>query len=305
MINGIEIIDAHMHMFTARTLERKTKAIGLKGESYKKALTVWMDWFTEKYDSDLTDGNTDPPEKIAGDWAAELDRCGVDRALFIALDPDEEELTSFAAAQPERFFAFTTVDPFAPDAPAVLKKRIEDQGYRGLKLYPTTGGYNPSDKKFYPLFETVRELRIPVMLHYGITLSYDADLNWANPVHLHPVLKDFPEVSFIVPHFGAGYFQEVLFLAYHVQNIFLDTSGTNRWIEYLPYTIELKDVFRKALSVFGAERIIFGTDSRVLTRGYREAVLKEQLAILKALDTAEEELSLIMGGNIRRLIRED
>ena len=210
----------------------------------------------------------------------------------------------FVEARSDRFMAFTTLDPTEPDAPALLRRRIVEEGYRGLKLYPTTGLFDPSEKRFYPLFETARELGIPVMLHYGITLSYDSDLRYANPVLLHPVLKDFPEVPFIIPHFGAGYFREVLFLAYHVQNIYLDSSGTNRWIEYLPYSIELKDVFSRALTVFGVERLIYGTDSRILSRGYREGVLREQFGILKGLELTKEEISLVMGGNIKRLTGE-
>jgi len=179
---------------------------------------------------------------------------------------------------------------------------VQDEGYRGLKLYPTTDRYLPSDRSCYPLYEEARALGIPVLFHLGITLLFEADLRFANPIELHPVLKDFPDVSFVVAHFGAGYFREVLFLAYHVNNLYVDTSGRNLWVRYLPYPLTLEQAFRKSLDVLGARRILYGSDSRMLSRGYRKEVLQEQLRILRYLELDREEISLIMGGNARRLL---
>jgi predicted TIM-barrel fold metal-dependent hydrolase len=226
----------------------------------------------------------------------------VDKAVFVSLYPYEDELTEFMKTVPERFFAFATVDPRDSKAPELLRKRVLEEGYVGLKLYPTIMGFLPSDRSVYPVYEECRSLGIPVLFHLGITLQYESDLRFANPIELHPVLKDFPDVPFVVAHFGAGYFQEVLFLAYHVNNLYVDTCGKNVWVDYLPYKLSLSQVFERSLEVFGSEKIIFGTDSRMLSRGYRSKVLDEQLSILRSLELGKEEISLIMGANILRLI---
>ncbi len=231
----------------------------------------------------------------------ELDRHSVDKAFFIAMDQEQEELTTFLDAKQGRFFGFATLDPSMPEAPALLKKRVTEDGYRGLKLYPVSGHFLPSERSIYPVYEEAKSLGIPVMFHFGILLSYEADLRFAHPEQLHPVARDFPDIDFIIAHFGAGYFEEVLFLAYHLQNVYVDTSGTNRWLEYLPYRLVPADVFRKSLDIRGPDRIIFGTDSRMLSRGYRQAILKEQLSILRDLGLGRTEMELIMGGNIKRL----
>lgn len=301
MIDGIEIIDGHMHIFTSKFTERVKARVKEKGPEYEKAFGTWQEGFRRKYNTGFSEENDDPLEKIAADWCAELDRCGVDKALFIGLYPEEDELTDFIAAGKGRFTGFCTVDPLAPRAPELLRKRVKEEGYAGLKLYPPTQCFLPSDRAVYPLYEEAEALSIPIMFHLGITLSYDTDLRYADPLELHPVLRDFPEVNIIVPHFGSGYFRELLFLAYHVNNLYVDTSGTNVWVKYLPYQLELSEVFVRALDIFGPERIIFGTDSRMLTRGYREGVLKDQLEILRQSGLKREELSLIMAGNISRL----
>ena len=108
-------------------------------------------------------------------------------------------------------------------------------------------------------------------------------------------------MTFVVPHFGAGYFKELLFLGYHSPNVLVDTSGTNRWTEYRPDDLSLADVFRKTLFVFGPEKILFGTDSRMLSQGYRTSVLETQMRVLGELGLSGEEKALIMGGNAERV----
>jgi hypothetical protein len=302
MIEGIEIVDAHMHIMTAKTNRWIRQKLAARDQRYRRAFQLWSQGFQEKYDSELGEENEDPPEKIARDWIEELERNNVDRAVFVALYPEEDELTEVVRAEPGRFYAFATVDPKDPAAVQLLRRRVREEGYIGLKLYPTTMAILPSDRRLYPLYEECRSLNIPILFHLGITLQYDADLRFANPIELHPALRDFPDVPFIIAHFGAGYFQEVLFLAYHVNNLYVDTCGKNVWIDYLPYRITLSQVFERSLEVFGLERIIFGTDSRMLSRGYRKAVLEQQLSILRNLELGRQEISLIMGGNMLRLI---
>lgn len=302
MIDGIEIVDAHMHLMTAGTNSWFRQKLAEKDNGYRRAFELWSEGFQKKYNSELGEENDDPPEKIARDWVEELDRNDVDKAVFVSLFPEEDQLTEVLKAEPLRFYGFATVDPMNPKAPELLRRRILEEGYVGLKLYPTTMGFSSSDRAVYPVYEECRSLRIPILFHLGITLQYESDLRYANPIELHPVLKDFPELPFIIAHFGAGYFREVLFLAYHVNNLYVDTCGKNVWIDYLPYRITLSEVFEKSLEVFGPERIIFGTDSRMLSRGYRKMVLDQQLSILRSLELGKEEISLIMGANFMRLI---
>ena len=122
MIDGIEVVDAHMHLLTDQVSKRWQNRLAGRSEEYRRAFGKWRDWFARKYNSDLGEENTDPPEKIARDWAAELDRHGVDRAFFISLSDGQEELTDFLDADRERFHGFAAVDPCDPEAPAILRK---------------------------------------------------------------------------------------------------------------------------------------------------------------------------------------
>jgi predicted TIM-barrel fold metal-dependent hydrolase len=94
--------------------------------------------------------------------------------------------------------------------------------------------------------------------------------------------------------------REAMFLAYHTENICVDTSGTNNWRLYVPGEPSLEQVFRDALRAFGPQRILFGTDSTFFS-GYRKQIVEEQVGVLNRLDLSAEDRELMLAGNARRI----
>ncbi|GAF90203.1 unnamed protein product, partial [marine sediment metagenome] len=87
------------------------------------------------------------------------------------------------------------------------------------------------------------------------------DLRNMNPLTLWKVCSDFPTLNFVIPHFGACYWRELLQLCWQCPSVHVDTSGSNQWMRWMPYELTLKDLFRKSMETIGAERLIFATDS--------------------------------------------
>jgi hypothetical protein len=242
-------------------------------------------------------------EVAAARWLAALDRYGVQAAVFLALAPRPETLRRFAAQAPDRLFAFTFLDPRDADAAGVLEDDVLRRGFRGLKLYPSIQRFHAYDERAYPTYERAEALGVPVLFHFGVTLDYRSDLRFSNPLDLHAVARDFPDLPLIVAHAGAGFFRETLFLAYHCANVCVDTSGSGTWMRYLPRPLDLPEVLRRLLDVFGPRRILFGTDSRHASEGYRHWLLQSHLDALEALDVPDDARRAILGGNMARLLR--
>ena len=92
------------------------------------------------------------------------------------------------------------------------------------------------------------------------------DMRFSNPLDLHGVALQFPQVNFVVPHFGAGYFRETLMLGDLCLNVHVDTSSSNSWVRYAAGVRDLEEVFTRALEVFGPRRILFGSDSSAVAQ---------------------------------------
>ncbi len=303
MTVDVKVLDGHMHLLTADTHREESAWLPPMSPAVAAAARRRQ----ERYEREQAVPTAMPPEESVEDaaarWLAALDRCGVQAATFLALAPRPETLRRFVALAPDRLFAFTFVDPWEGDAATILEDDVLRRGFRGLKLYPSIQQFHVYDERAYPVYGRAEALGVPIVFHFGVTLDYRSDLRYSNPLDLHPVARDFPDLPLIVAHAGAGFLRETLFLAYHCTNVCVDTSGSGTWMRYLPRPVSLPDVLRRLLDVFGPGRILFGTDSRHASEGYRHWLLQSHRDALEALKVPDDAQRAILGGNMARLLR--
>lgn len=290
------IIDAHMHLMTAGMMRRAQQRASASRQVARDRARVRGQTFQER----IAQLEAITLADHARTWLDGFDQAGVSAGVFIAMGEANDELAEFVKLRPDRFYGCGSVlDPTHPDAARTVR-RFPSLGLSALKLYAPAYRIQLNDRVVYPIYEAAAECNLPIIIHFGITVGGFYDLTYANPLALTAPGRDFPEVTFIVAHFGAGFLREVLFLAYHTENLCVDTSGTNNWRLYVPGEPSLDQVFRDALRTYGARRILFGTDSTYFS-GYRKHIVEEQVAILDGLDLSEADRHLILAGNARRI----
>ncbi len=292
------IVDSHLHLVTAPMFGRIRDRLGALRPAVRDRMTGGGSPIARRLQA--LEGVTLAQQ--AQRWAAAFDRAGVAAGFFIAIGEGNEELAEFVRLNPSRFQAWGSVaDPTAAGAASVVRG-FRAWGLRGLKLYPPTQRFSASDRAVYPLYEAAAEQGLAVLFHFGITIAPIYDLRYANPLDLSAAANDFPEVTFVIAHCGAGFLREALLLAYHTENIWVDTSGTNNWREFTPGAPTLEAVFRDLVRTYGPRRIMFGTDSGV-PEEYRVAILKEQREVFDGLELGADDRAAIFGGNALRLFR--
>jgi len=290
------MIDAHLHLTTERMVRRFTeRQPTIREEALRRARPRGL---TSEERIKPVAGVT--LEQHAANWLAAFDQAGVAGGVFIAVGEGNDDMAEFLALNPRRLHGVGALaDPRHPDAARTVRT-FRERGLCGLKLYPPTQRFLPNDRAFYPIYEACATEGLSIIFHFGITVGAFYDLSYASPLPLSAVIKEFPEVTFVIAHFGAGFLRETLFLAYHTDNVCVDTSGTNNWRLFHPGEPSLEQVFRDALRAFGPERILFGTDSTVWG-GYRHHIVQEQLAVLDRLELSAEDRARILGDNARRV----
>lgn len=245
-------------------------------------------------------------------WQEELNRHGVDRAVLFASLP--EEIVAVAEALQlanGRFAGYFLIHPKNKGSVALVHKLSEQLGYRGVMLFPALHHYHVYDEALLPFFEAVAERRLHVFVHFGILqvklrdllgLPRIYDSRFAMPLDLQPAANRFRQTHFIIPHFGCGFFRETLMLGAQCDNVFVDTSSSNDWMATQPEKLTLAEVFHRTRAVFGAERMLFGTDSGVFPRGWRKEVFDAQHEAMKQAGFSAAEMELVLGQNMRRLL---
>jgi hypothetical protein len=180
-------------------------------------------------------------------------------------------------------------------------------------LFPSLHHFHVSDPSLLPFLEAAAECRMHALTHFGILqiklrdvlgLPRVYDSRFANPLDLQAVANRFPQIKFIIPHFGCGFFRESLMLGMQCENVYVDTSSSNNWMLTQPHPLTLAEVFQRTRAVLGCERILFGTDSGVFPRGWRKDIFETQKQAMTEAGFSTSEIEMVLAGNALRLFGE-
>ena len=182
-------------------------------------------------------------EELAADYAA-IDVV----AVLLAWDAETatgrprvpNELVAQACRDhPERFVGFGSVDPLKGERAVDELETIASLGLKGVKLHPSLQAFAPDDERFWPLYEKCEELGLALLFHTG-TSGIGAGqpggqgirLDYARPIRLDAMAASFPNLRVIAAHFGYPWHVELLAIALHKTNVYIDISG---WApKYIP-----------------------------------------------------------------------
>ncbi len=200
---------------------------------------------------------------------AEFAAAGVE-AVLVALDLEtttgtppcsNDYVKAMQRRHPDRIIhAWGAVDPFKGEiARAEAQKAIGELGMLGFHFHPIMGHFAVNDRQFYPLFEVINALKVPVMIDVGTTGmgagmpgGLGAKIRHAHPAAIDELAADFPALTIVAAHPGWPWVDEMTAVALHKGNVFWEMSG---WApKYFPP--QLKTDIRARLQ----DKIMFGSD---------------------------------------------
>jgi hypothetical protein len=304
MVGLFKIFDAHVHFYSNAFFKFLVKQKPNRADINTELKNLAAKGHIEIPGED--------PVQLSKRWIDIIDKWKIERLLLLGSMPgDEDSVVKAVQAFPNRFSGFFAVDPNSNVLMDNATKRLKEDKLKGLLLYPSLYQINVNDEWLYPLYQLAQECKAVVFVQFGKLLIRPREYagvptvvneQFSNPKDLIPVAKKFPNIRFIVPNFGAGRFEEVLELGKECANVYIDTAGSNSWMTNHPDKPDLKRVFQKALAVYGAGRILFGSDSGMFPRGYRWDILDNQLKLLQEMRIPVPEIKKIFYENLAGLI---
>jgi predicted TIM-barrel fold metal-dependent hydrolase len=306
---GLQVIDFHVHLpVPYRAGVRPSGLAQSRPRPSPDARSVYAAerraaWRREWGFPDPEDVSAVPEEELAARWAAEAVRHDLRRVVLVS-GGDNATLARLIAPHRDRLLGFCHHDLAAPDALNQLKRGVEELGLLGYKMIAPLLSIRLDDPSLEPLWTYVEQRRLPVLIHFGWLGTGGGIVHhpMISPLSLFPVAHAHPDIPFVIAHFGCGYWGDLLQLCWSCPNVYVETSGSNQWVRWMPYNLTLEDLFRKAYETVGPNRIIFGTDSSWFPRGFAFRYLEEQVRVCRWLAMREDELALIFGGNAARLL---
>jgi predicted TIM-barrel fold metal-dependent hydrolase len=252
------------------------------------------------------------PAQLAKRWIDIIDKWKLERlVLFGSIPGDEESIVKAVGAFPTRFSGIFAIDPNSNLLMENAVKRMQENKLKGVMLYPSLYQIHVNDEWLYPLYNLIQECSGILFVHFGKLIMRSREYagipvitndEFANPKDLIPVAKKFTGIKFIIPNFGAGMFEETLEVGKVCPNVYVDTAGSNSWITEHPEKPDMRRVFQKFLEAYSAKRILFGSDSGMLPRGYRYDIVDNQLKLVQEMRVPISDIKKIFYENMAELI---
>ena len=278
MLNGIPLVDAHVHVPLLTTLR-----------------PAWIQWARdfgpEGILEDVWDSDGRPrPERLDELFGEQ----GVDVALlFCEYSPQATGLQTFddllpiVEHSPSKFRPVANVNPHLHYPIAAEVRRQLDLGAAALKLHPVHGRFRCDDRSLYPAYQVLQERRVPLVVHCG-TSSFPGPVNEnADPEILLPVIRDFPGLKIVLAHGGRSqWYDTAASLALSHETVWIELSG-------LPPK-RLPDYYASFDLDQLARRWIFGTDWPGVPGIAQNARVVASLL-------AEDAAAAVLGGNAMRV----
>jgi uncharacterized protein len=236
----------------------------------------------------------------------QMDVAGIAKAVLLPIDcarargdavSSNDQVAELCRRSP-RFIGFASVDPLKEGAARELEHAIRQMGLRGLKLDPALQDFRPEDKKAFAVYEVAASLKIPLLVHAGMSWAPETPLAAGNPLLFESAIRRFPRLNFVLAHFAWPWVWEASALALKYPNVYLDTSC----LYYDSPREFYQFVFSKQIPTTVIERslrnkIVFGSN-------YPRVEIKNMVHALKTLALTEGCMARILRQNAEHLLGE-
>jgi predicted TIM-barrel fold metal-dependent hydrolase len=133
---------------------------------------------------------------------------------------------------PDVFTGLGSVDPHKGSTAVDEVRRIADLGLRGVKFHPSLQAFAPDDPAFDPIFAACEQHGLIALFHTGTSGigarqpgGQGIRIDYAHPLKLDAVAAAHPELTVVAAHFGWPWHMDLIAIALHKTNVYIDISG--------------------------------------------------------------------------------
>lgn len=163
------------------------------------------------------------------------------RAVLLAWDAEtatgrprvpNEVVAAACRDYPDAFTGLGSVDPHKGDAAVAEVANIAALGLRGVKFHPSLQAFSPDDPAYWPIFAECERHGLLALFHTGTSGigarqpgGQGIRIDYAHPLKLDSVAAAHPGLTVVAAHFGWPWHMDLIAVAMHKTNVYIDISG--------------------------------------------------------------------------------
>ena len=239
---------------------------------------------------------------------ASMRTAGIDYAVLLPVvtkPAQQEDINRAAILTNDRFretgiMSFGGIHPDNDNYRQILRE-LANHGIKGIKLHPVFQQVYFDDIRYLRIMECACANDMIILTHAGLDASFP-EQTFASPKHIRNVLKQIKPDKLVLAHMGGWCCWEAVEELLTSYNVFLDTAfslsplrsntGTDTDEHYKPLS---RNQFVRLVKTFGADHILFGSDSPWTD-------LNESLTLIRECGLPSSALNDILGNNAAKLL---
>ncbi len=193
---------------------------------------------------------------------------------------DNELVRNAVKRYPNQLVGCIWPNPHDATARELVRKALNEWGFRGIKLHPLFQAFLPNDDIVHPLMEEARKAKAPVLIHTGHS---PFSLPWS----VGELAENFRDVKIVMLHMGDGhglYIQAAINTAKKYDNTYLETSA-------MPMANKVKE----AVDILGKDRVMYGSDTPF-------GLPHVEIAKMTSVDLTEDEFDHVFYLNSKNIL---
>lgn len=176
------------------------------------------------------------------------------RSRYLDATIPNEQVAAYVRKHPARLVGFAGIDPSEPnEAIAEIARARDELGMPGIAVAPAAQDFHPSNSQAMRVYAQAAERNMPVIFHTGVFIASATKLEYAQPVLLDEVAREFRDMKIIIAHMGYPWMHEVTVLLGKHPNVFTETS----WLLHHPW--QAYQALLEAYEYGVMDKILFGS----------------------------------------------
>jgi predicted TIM-barrel fold metal-dependent hydrolase len=272
----------------------------------------------------------------------DMDIAGIDMAVLSGTEAYsmEQAITynnyyaSVVKQYPSRFAAMAGTLPLGGQpAFAELERAIKGLGFKGVIISAQVNGLSLDSRELWPFYKKVSELNVPIFVHPSIkvpgfdalkapydlfrTIGREFDLATATiRLCAGGVLEEFPELQFVIAHFGGGFSSVKERMTRYISFMGADfwvgkplisapyLENFNKYCDRIYFNLAGREIgmetLKCALTNIKPERLMFGTDypPNFINDGKG---MGDYIKEIRNLDLGNKSIDSILSNNAKKL----
>ena len=180
------------------------------------------------------DVTADPADHAAA--AGCVDKCLVVgyRSAHLGASVPNEFVAAYVARDNGKMIGIAAVDPTEAGVLETAAALLDQAEFRGLAISPAAQNFHPADSRAMALYELAAARGAPVFFHQATHFPPGARMEYARPLLLDEIGREFPKLTVTISAMGHPWIGEAIALLGKHSRFFADVAGLTRrpWQAY-------------------------------------------------------------------------